>query len=312
MMERINGCREHVSDFLMRRIAIPAVRQTGWFGSTEAAGVSTAGLASKSCSAFCFVDAFAAAVGRRARLRREAIYFFPILTAMRTNAFLPQAIAVLPRAPITGSPVPWLTSLYHKAGRGNYGDSRYPGNCSGELIKDLIQFFRPKTVLDPMTGSGTARDVCDELDVLCTSRDLHRGFDACDPKSFEGLGKFDFVWIHPPYWRQKVYSDDKRDLSTAPTFTYFLYRYRNLIENCAAALAAGGKLAVLMGDYCDREHGFAPLVYWTKRFAFEAGLRQASTDIIRFQHGNSSSTKVYRSSFIPGLHDVCSIFERPA
>jgi hypothetical protein len=28
-------------------------------------------------------------------------------------------------------------------------------------------------------------------------------------------------------------------------------------------------------------------------------------------HGASSSKKVYRSSFIPGLHDVCVIFERP-
>lgn len=228
---------------------------------------------------------------------------------MRSFAFSPQAIAVLPRAPVTASPVPWLTSLYHKSWPGKYGDRRYPGNCSGELIKDLIKFFRPKTVLDPMTGSGTARDVCDELNVLCTSRDLRSGFDACDPKTFEALGKFDFVWIHPPYWRQKVYSDDKRDLSTAPTLTYFLYRYQQLIQNCASALEAGGKLAVLMGDYSDREQGFVPLLYWTKRFAFESGLTQATTDIIRFSHGASSGCKVYRSSFIPGLHDVCSVFE---
>ena len=41
--------------------------------------------------------------------------------------------------------------------------------------------------------------------------------------------RFDFVWVHPPYWRQKVYSADKRDMSTAPT-PYFLYRYRKLME----------------------------------------------------------------------------------
>jgi hypothetical protein len=41
---------------------------------------------------------------------------------------------------------------------------------------------------------------------------------------------------------------------------------------------------------------------------FAAGLRQSCTDIIRFSHGASSSRKVYRSSFIPGLHDVCMIF----
>ncbi len=161
-----------------------------------------------------------------------------------------------------------------------------------------------------MTGSGTCRDVCSELDILCTSKDIRFGFDACDPASVTDVGTFDFVWIHPPYWRQKVYSDDKRDMSTAPTLSYFLHRYRQLIENCARVLKPGGKLAILMGDYSDRDTGFVPLTYWTKRFAFEARLKQACTDIVRFSHGASSSTKVYRSSFIPGLHDTCMVFEK--
>ena len=66
-----------------------------------------------------------------------------------------------------------------------------------------------------------------------------------------------------------------------------------------------------MGDYCDREEGFVPLTWHTKRLAFDAGLRQCCTDIIRFSHGASSSKKVYRSSFIPGLHDTCMVFEKP-
>jgi len=50
--------------------------------------------------------------------------------------------------------------------------------------------------------------------------------------------------------------------------------------------------------------------YWTKRLAQDAGMKQCCTDIIRFSHGASSSTKVYRTSFIPGLHDVCIIFDK--
>ncbi len=65
-----------------------------------------------------------------------------------------------------------------------------------------------------------------------------------------------------------------------------------------------------MGDYCDYKEGFVPLTWHTKRFAFDSGLRQCCTDIIRFSHGASSSRKVYKSVFIPGLHDVCSIFEK--
>lgn len=221
------------------------------------------------------------------------------------------AIAVLPRAPLNASPVPWLTSLYHKAYAGPYGDRRYPGNCSGELIKDLLLYFKPKRVLDPMTGSGTCADVCRELGIECISFDLRDGTNAVDRKSFKGLGKFQFVWLHPPYWRQKLYSGDSRDLSRTENLDEFLELYSCVLRNCASTLECDGRIAVLMGDYEDREAGYVPLVYHTQRLCFEAGLKQHCTQIIRFSHGASSSKKTYRSSFIPGLHDVCTIFEKP-
>ncbi len=217
--------------------------------------------------------------------------------------------ARLPRAPRNASPVPHLTSLYHFSRAGEYGDRTYPGNCAGNLIKDLLRYFKAFAVFDPMTGSGTCRDVCKELGVYCWSSDLREGADACNASRFP-RGCFDFCWLHPPYWRQKLYTDDPRDLSRTPTLDAFLDRYRLLIANCTGALAAGGKLAILMGDYCDREAGYVPLTYWTKQLAFAAGLKQCCTDIIRFSHGASSSKKVYRSSFIPGLHDVCMVFEK--
>src|SRR6202030_4334682 len=73
--------------------------------------------------------------------------------------------AKLPQAPRTASPVPHLTSLYHNAVAGDYGDRGYPGNCGGNLIKDLLLYFQPESVGDPMTGSGTCADVCDELGI---------------------------------------------------------------------------------------------------------------------------------------------------
>jgi tRNA1(Val) A37 N6-methylase TrmN6 len=140
--------------------------------------------------------------------------------------------------------------------------------------------------------------------------DIHEGIDACDPRDFAAAETFDFIWAHPPYFRQKLYSEDERDLSRAKNLEEFLRHYGQFIKNCKTALKPGGKLAILMGDYTDREEGFIPLVFHTKRLAFAAGLRQHCTDIIRFSHGASSSKKVYLSSFIPGLHDVCAIFEK--
>lgn len=231
---------------------------------------------------------------------------------MNTRTFpSPADFALLPRAPKTGSRVPELTSLYHNPRRGEYGDARYPGNCSGNLIRDLLAYFEPQCVLDPMTGSGTCYDVCRELGIHCVPDDLHSGRDAAARNAFSELGRFDFVWLHPPYWRMKQYSNDIRDLSTAPSLDAFLDRYERLLRNCVGVLEPYGHLAVLMGDYCDRDAGFVPLTYHTKRIAFDLGLRQRSTDIIRFSHGASSATKTYRSSFIPGLHDVCMVFEKP-
>lgn len=222
---------------------------------------------------------------------------------------LPARYAKLPLPPRTASPVPGLTSLYHNSEAGPYGDRGYPGNCGGNLIRDLLRYFRPASVYDPMTGSGTCRDVCKELEIYCYSSDLHKGEDACEP-SPHTRGCFEFCWLHPPYWRQKLYCDDPRDLSRTPTLQAFLARYQALIASSAGSLTPGGKLAVLMGDYSDREEGFVPLVFWTKYLALKAGLRQHCTDIIRFSHGASSSKRVYRSSFIPGLHDVCMVFEK--
>ena len=242
--------------------------------------------------------------------------FYQQERASASPAFQPERsvplYAKLPAAPRTASPVPRLTSLFHFAPAGEYGSRSYPGNCGGNLIKDLLLFFRPANVFDPMTGSGTCRDVCRELAIPCVSTDLKSGFDATDPAAYaeflDGPG-FDFVWAHPPYWRQKVYSDNPSDLSQAASLELFLAPYAIFITQCARLLSPKGKLAILMGDYTDRKAGFMPLTHHTKQIAFGIGLRQACTDIIRFDHGASSSRKTYQSSFIPGLHDVCMVFE---
>lgn len=224
-----------------------------------------------------------------------------------------RSYALLPMAPANASPVPHLTSLYHKDDGLEYGDRRYPGNCAGGIIRDLLLYFKPQNVFDPMTGSGTCADVCKHLGLPCISRDIRHGFDASDPECFKALPegqRFDFIWAHPPYWRQKLYTENPGDLSRTETLAAFLEPYARFIRNCAERLSRDGKLAILMGDYSDLEAGFVSLTFHTKQLAFAAGLRQHCTDIVRFSHGASSSRKKYRSSFIPGLHDLCMVFEK--
>jgi len=66
-----------------------------------------------------------------------------------TDPYKP-VFAKLPRVPINASPVPTLTSLYHNSKAGDYGDRGYPGNCGGNLIRDLLLYFRSRRVFDPL------------------------------------------------------------------------------------------------------------------------------------------------------------------
>jgi hypothetical protein len=70
--------------------------------------------------------------------------------AGRMAAGQPPVLAKLPAAPLNSSPVPHLTSLYHFDSSGDYGDRSYPGNCGGQLIRDLLLYFKPGSVFDPL------------------------------------------------------------------------------------------------------------------------------------------------------------------
>lgn len=214
-----------------------------------------------------------------------------------------------PASPRTCSPVPWLTSLHTRPGRGLYGIASFPGNCSGLLIHDLLSYYRPRNVLDPMTGGGTCRDVCHDLAIPCVSFDIADGHDAADPATFRGRGPFDFVWLHPPYWNLIRYGDDPRCLSQAPTLPEFVRRLRGVLRNCQSVLSPRGRLAVLMGD-AKHAGEYMGLPFRTFNAAVAEGFWLDAPEIIRASHGASSSRKSYGHSFIPRLHDVCFVFKR--
>jgi len=214
----------------------------------------------------------------------------------------------MPATPQTASPVPHLTSLHASDGHGPYGKAAFRGNCSGLLIRDLLLYFRPKLVLDPMSGSGTCRDVCQELELPCVSFDLAQGLDACDEANYQRLAGYDFIWIHPPYWKLIEYGHDPRCLSQAPTLDDYLQRMRQVLRNCKSVLSPNGRIALLIGD--GRERGeYWGLPFRTLQAAESEGLWLAAPEIIRFGHGSTSSRKEYTSSFIPLLHDVCWVLK---
>jgi hypothetical protein len=212
----------------------------------------------------------------------------------------------LPAVPRTNSHHSTLTSVHATNGRGPYGNASFPGNCSGLFIRDLLIYYRPKRVLDPMTGSGTCRDVCKELHIECHSYDLTTGFDAADSKNYATLEAFDFVWLHPPYFRMISYNEDWRCLSNAASLDGFLFLLRTVMRNCKSVLSRDGRLAILIGD--GKEDGrYLALPFRTFALAEEERLTLAAPEIIRLSHGTSSARKRYSTNFIPRVHDVCLV-----
>lgn len=155
---------------------------------------------------------------------------------------------------------------------------------------------------------GTCRDVCRELSIPCVSMDIRHGQDAADTHLYAAVGKIDFAWLHPSYWRQIRYNDDARCLSNAPTLAEFLDRMQLVLRNAKSVLTQRGRIAVLIGGYSDQGR-YQPLPQLLVERAGREGLWLSCIEIIRLRYGNTSSRKVYRSSFIPGVHDQCLIFE---
>jgi hypothetical protein len=222
------------------------------------------------------------------------------------------AAVALPAAPRTTSHTPNLTSVHATPGRGPYGDPRYRGNCSGLLIRDLLLFYRPRRVLDPMEGGGTCRDVCRELGIAYEGRDLRQGFDATRAEDYGGIGRFDFIWWHPPYFQMVRYNpDDGRCLSNAPTVREFTAQIREVLANLRAVLTDGGKLAILIGDG-KHEGKYLGLPFRVMSAAAAEGFWLAAPEIIRFGFGATSARKDYSGSFIPRVHDVCLVLGKTA
>lgn len=148
------------------------------------------------------------------------------------------------------------TSVLSFPERGPWGDARYHGNCSGHVVRTLLDVYAPRLVVDPMEGSGTARDVCRDRGVAYRGFDLREGFDLAAMPLLDRLpGPADLVFLHPPYWDIVRYSGtewgdgpDERDLSRAPTYTAYLTLLEQCVENCLDALAPEGRLALLLGD----------------------------------------------------------------
>ena len=195
-----------------------------------------------------------------------------------------------------------LTSVVSYPGRGPWGDNQYPGNCSSYMLIDLCATYTPQSVLDPMEGGGTSREVCADMQIPYAGYDLHSGTDSLHDEIGSG---YDLIFWHPPYHDMKIYSDDPRDLSQMGSLAMFQAMLRSGYRRFYELLNPGGRLVILMGDL-RRRGRYEPLTIDVAR------LDRANLEgiIVKIQHNVSSNRTQYTGTFIPILHETLTIFRR--
>jgi len=146
--------------------------------------------------------------------------------------------------------------------RGPWGKSEWRGNTSGHVIRGLIATYGiTDLVVDPMEGSGTTGDVCDQWDVPYLGYDLkerpgHHTRNVLSPIDQRAIRTEVFntdprgaqmVFLHPPYWNMITYSNNPYDLSSG-TYDQFLRRMADVLWFASSLLRPGGIAALQIGD----------------------------------------------------------------
>ena len=204
-----------------------------------------------------------------------------------------------------------MQSIISYKERGRYGKPNYRGNCSGFIIKDLIEHFYPKTkpkkLIEIFSGGGTGKDVANELNIKNSLHlDLNNGWDALIDEIPSGS---DFVFSHPPYWNIINYEKQRNkyeanDLSNNMSYEEFIKKLDIVNEKIFHSLIHGGRHITLLGDV--RKNGkYYSIIKDMKWYG------DLESHIIKAQHNCVSDNKIYNNnSFIAIKHEHILVFKK--
>jgi len=208
-----------------------------------------------------------------------------------------------------------MQSVISYPNRGKWGNSNWRGNCSGHVIKDLIEHFNPRVFVDICEGSGTSREVCKDLGVNYFGLDLKNGFDFTSNNILSRIGKpADIVFSHPPYHDIIKYSGEvwgknslNSDTSNCRTINEFLEKSQVMLLNQREATKEGGIYTSLIGDIRNKKFGFRSL---QSDFISLMPKDELISVIVKMQHNVLSDSKIYRGNFIPIKHEYLLVWKR--
>lgn len=202
--------------------------------------------------------------------------------------------------------------------RGPFGRNSYRGNTTGYLIKDVIETFRPRVLVDPAKGSDTTGDVVKALNrqgygITYHGFDLSEGFDLLTDSLAERVGQpADLCFFHPPYHDMVTYSGEvwgdtphPSDLSRCESVEEFLSKTQRALFNIYETVRRGGHYAVQIGDL-RRAGTYHPLQ--AHLIAIAPGC--VENIIIKRQHNCTSDRRTYSGRVVRIEHEYLITFRR--
>ncbi len=197
----------------------------------------------------------------------------------------------------------WTDSLWIIPSRDNSGmhTPEYHGNFVPQIPRQAMLRFtrRGEWVLDSFAGLGTTLIEARRLGRNAVGIEINEEIakkalqlvkneenpykvttklivgDAAAKSTYQGLGKFQLVILHPPYWDIIKFSNKKGDLSNATTLNEFLEGFKRVVELSSKHLDKNRYLVLVIGDkYSEGE--WIPLGFYTMRVIMELGFKLKS------------------------------------
>ena len=195
--------------------------------------------------------------------------------------------------------------------RGQWGDPKYRGNCSGWIQAFLIWKYKVEKFAELFAGSGTGYDVAKDMCVRYVGADLNPvpvregilNVNAVTDEVPEEFYGADMTFMHPPYGAEinipyagSMYADPTGELSRSDLgqmpWNQFMKTLNEVVMKYYSAMQAGSRMAILMGDV--RRKGFHSML---TDIVKPGELEQI---IIKAQHNCNSYGRTYAArNFVP-------------
>lgn len=194
--------------------------------------------------------------------------------------------------------------------RGKWGRADYRGNCSGFVIKDLLEMYKPRSFLEIFAGGGTGFEVAREMGYTDSVHlDLNPRWGGWNALKDEVPICADLIFCHPPYYDMVIYSGQvwgeahEDDLSRARDYRDYIRKLNLVHSKLFESLPKGGRMTTLLGD-CRKNGAYYSIIKDMEYFG------SLESHIIKIQHNANSSRRRYQGSFIPIVHEHLLIFRK--